>query len=517
MSAVKTSLSETLLFNIRLKTRRYKLTILSSFIVGLFAHAYMFSNQLPNFDGVINLFGKGATVSSGRWGLELLKLLIPNYSMPWPHGVFSLLLLTVSSILIIELFDFQNPISQILLPALMVCFPPQTDIFCFMFTSSCYAVSCFLSVLGVYLVCDGGRKKLWAIPCLVFSMSIYQAYIALSASLMLLFLIKLLLDAGEKTVVKQVFRLGLLELLVLGISLVIYRLSIPVSMKIWNISINEYANEVLYRGPSITEGIITAYRMFFFNLISRFNMMIVSRFSRDLHAAALLLGFAGMCCNQYHSKNIRNTALLFLCLLLLPAAICCMYIRAEWSLLHTRVLVGFASLYVLTFLGIEHIPLPLKNAGRDLCNCALCLVVVINCLFANRCYLKLELQYEQAYSLCTSIIAQVRSLPSFRSDLKLALYPSAGYYLSLPEEISSEEGDMAGTGPLLNKWLIPEAQNDGGFIHNFIDAGIPLADGEEAAALMRTEEAKAMPCYPEPGSIQVIGEYVLVKFTDELR
>ena len=39
-----------------------------------------------------------------------------------------------------------------------------------------------------------------------------------------------------------------------------------------------------------------------------------------------------------------------------------------------------------------------------------------------------------------------------------------------------------------------------------------MADPETTTALAETEEVQAMPCYPNAGSIRVVGDAVVVKF-----
>ena len=43
-------------------------------------------------------------------------------------------------------------------------------------------------------------------------------------------------------------------------------------------------------------------------------------------------------------------------------------------------------------------------------------------ILANRCYLKLFLEYENAYSLATSLVTQIRSLPGYRPEDKVVLF-----------------------------------------------------------------------------------------------
>ena len=59
-------------------TARDRLPFVSALIFGLAAHMFAFTNKLVNADEIESLFGKGATVTSGRWGLEAVKLIFPD-------------------------------------------------------------------------------------------------------------------------------------------------------------------------------------------------------------------------------------------------------------------------------------------------------------------------------------------------------------------------------------------------------------------------------------------------------
>ena len=82
---------------------RDKAPFLAAFLAGLAAHGYAFSNKLLNHDEIESLFGKGATITSGRWGLEPVKLLFPDWSMPWIYGLISLLLISAAACLMLRI------------------------------------------------------------------------------------------------------------------------------------------------------------------------------------------------------------------------------------------------------------------------------------------------------------------------------------------------------------------------------------------------------------------------------
>ena len=72
-----------------------KVPFLASFAAGLLAHGYAFTNKLVNHDEVESLFGKGATITSGRWGLEAIKFIFPDASTV-PVGSFLIISLHAS-------------------------------------------------------------------------------------------------------------------------------------------------------------------------------------------------------------------------------------------------------------------------------------------------------------------------------------------------------------------------------------------------------------------------------------
>ena len=101
--------------------RGYKLPFIATLLFGLAAHAFAMTNKLP-FDDEAS---KGTTTASGRYGLELLRLIMPDYSMPWIYGLISLLLISAAVCIIIKLFDIRSRVLQVLLGALPVPLPTQ--------------------------------------------------------------------------------------------------------------------------------------------------------------------------------------------------------------------------------------------------------------------------------------------------------------------------------------------------------------------------------------------------------
>ena len=155
----------------------------SAMIAGLLAHGFAFSNKLVNADEIATLFGKGVTAGSGRWGLELSRLLFPDISMPWIYGILCLLFLSTASCLLLRVLKIHTPLLRLLLPALIVSFPAQTATFSYMFTSPSYALAFLLAAASLRLTEGKGRYRFLAGGALlVLSVGTYQAYISLVSS-----------------------------------------------------------------------------------------------------------------------------------------------------------------------------------------------------------------------------------------------------------------------------------------------------------------------------------------------
>ncbi len=490
-----------------------RLPFFSSLIFGLIAHMFVITNKLPNHDDITYLFSKGATVSSGRWGLELLRYVIPDYSMPWLHGIVSLILLSFSICLIAELFQVNSRLGQILLSGLIISFPSQIGTFCYMYTSSCYAVAFLLCILAVREAAKIGWKHwLFSSLLIVLMLSIYQAYLSITSSLMLLLLIQELLTCGSENRALPVLKRGLLFVAILLVGFELYRLTITASLAVLGDSVNQYSNEAKEMAPGFPWSILTAYHFFFFNLISRYNMIIVSKSSRAVHFFCLGLAAVGIVSGLVRNKNMWNSLLLLICLALLPLSICCLYMAFYWNTLHTLVLYSFFTLYLLAVMAVEQFPARSVPAFRDLLYAAFAVILGINICFANRCYLKLFLEYENAYSLATTLVTQIRSVPDYKPEDRIVLFPAAGDALHFAPEFGTEEEaehDLMGI-----QFQLLTGYTEADFISRYIGAQMNILDYKEALHEITDRDWDRMPVYPAEGSIRRIeDDLIFVKFT----
>lgn len=488
--------------------RHNSIALFSALVFGLAAHMFAFTNKLLNADEVESLFGKGATVTSGRWGLEAVKLIFPDLSMPWLYGVVSLILLAVSACLIIRLFGIKSPLMQVLLAGMISAFPSQTGVFCFMFTSTAYALSFLFSVLSVWLFAKGGLcRRTGAAVLLALSLSIYQAYVAMTAALFVLVVIKRCMDRKGRVwdiLLFAVRALGMmLAALVLyyGISALVFRLS--------GAEFNDYVKDNVNEA-GIPGRIRMAYDFLFYTLSYREFALISGEASRYAHILCMGLCIVLMAMKSLamlRERNLPGALLMLICLALLPLAVYCMFLVMDKGSIHTLVLYSFVAFYVLAALLCDRLLAGAalwQRAGRDIIYVSLLLVLVSNVFFANECYTKLYLQYENAYSFYSVLLSRVQGTEGYDEGCKLAIIGRQDNKLTTFPEI--DLGYLM--GPSQNLINIYSREN---FLRRYMGTDIPLATDEEIAALESREEFKAMAEYPYYGSVAMIDNFVVVR------
>lgn len=497
------------------KARNYRTVLVSSFLFGLLAHGFAFTNKLVNHDEVASLFLKGATVESGRWGLGLLDSVFPNYSMPWIYGLFSIALLAIAGCFLVSLLNLQSRLLQGLLAGCVLTLPSLTGTFGYMFTAAPYALSFLLAVAAVWLM---AKRVLWknvlALGLMIGSLSIYQSYIAIAAALSVLVLFQALLR-GETAA--AVLRRGIWYLAFLLVSLGLYYCLTQIVLRVTGIRFGAYAQEsITFRLAELPERIGLAYSMFGKFFTESLHGLVPTALSRVLHGI-LLIVCLGLFLPRLLSRKRSVSQLLLMAVLLglLPLAINCMYLITAADSIHTLVLYSFFTVYLVPLIladpleasPVHKLTAAAQTLSANLLPIVLALVVTANIYISNEAYLNLHLRYENAFAFYTSLAAQIRQDPAFSPDTRLAVvgtYQSPEFYelhFSDTDRITGVHG------------FLPDGYALGDFLAYYIGLPIPLAGPEEVSRIQETPGFQAMPCYPYYGCMAVFDDVFVVKLS----
>lgn len=496
------------------KIRENKVPLLASFLIGLLAHMFAFSNKLVNHDDVFTLFFKGGTLSLGRWGLGLLDTIFPNYSMPWIYGILTIALMTAAICLIIHIFRIKSKVLQVLLAGAIITFPSLTGTFTYMFTVSSYAVSFLLAVAAVWMLNRDLKKNFVpAVIVMILSLSIYQSYVAVAASLLVLIIIREVLYEED---VLPLIQKGCLFVVFLIASLGIYYAATMVINRFFGPGFNSYAGGNLsFSFATIPMDIVDAYTTFFRYLTDGFRGLIPNDFCRVVHAlcfaaAGLLLVLWALAQKR---KRLPRIALLLSMLAVLPLAINCMHLFTTADAVHTLVLYSFVAIYVL-FAFLADACLELVPAGKWLRSIALNVVtfglaalIAANTYIANEAYLCLYLRYENAYAFYTTLVADLKMHPEFDEDTKLAVigtFDEPDFYLDkfyFSDHITGTDG------------FLPDIYSKDRFLEYYLGFPMEFASDEEIAQITASSQYEAMAVYPYYGCMEMIGDTFVVKLS----
>ncbi len=171
------------------------LAIWATFLFGFVVHLFSITNIIHNYDDVaVAIQGYGTGLTSGRWVLSLLGDFFLNHFGLWNvsylNSLAFLLLVALSASCVVRTFRINNKMSAILTGMLLICFPTATSTLFFKYTVAFYGLAIFLSVVTVYFA-DRGKMG-WIILsglCTAVSLGIYQAYLPVTISLMILLLL----------------------------------------------------------------------------------------------------------------------------------------------------------------------------------------------------------------------------------------------------------------------------------------------------------------------------------------
>ena len=131
--------------------KEWKLAFFSALIIGMLAHIYKFTNTLPNHDALYNMYSNQNMIRSGRWLLTPACIISSYFDLPWITGFLAIVFLGLSAVVLVELFELDNPAVIILVSGLTVTFPAVTETFFYEYTSDGYMFAMFIASCAVLI------------------------------------------------------------------------------------------------------------------------------------------------------------------------------------------------------------------------------------------------------------------------------------------------------------------------------------------------------------------------------
>jgi len=506
----------------------YRYTFWSTFFVGMLTHLYILTNKLPTFDDMLCLNSFGGSFSLGRWFLGMLGLvkykIFGNYSMPMLNGTLAVFLVAVFACLVNAVLENENVLTAILTGIMLVVFPTIAGNLSFMFTGYYYSLAMVLLGFGLLLISK--RKKVWMLIfggfLLTLSLAIYQAYYPLGIGLALIILI---LDAlkGDKSF-SELFVEALWYLAGLLLGLLFYFPLNQLWLKIMHMEMGTHKGVDHMSQISLKElprQIVLTYQGFFKIFSENYygitgNIWIRSAIIVLLVGALFLLIRRSI--QMLKEKKYLVCVLLWVFIFLFPIGIHSIYIMVEEQYLYTLMIYADVLLFIFPLVLCEKsVKLERMNEKISwtvgIVNWVITLTVMFSGVFYiyqdNAAYLEAELSLSAAKSYYTTLIAQIKSLKGYREEMEVVLIGENQD--STIYEIRREFFRDIEIGGIYETDRVVKGIDKGRFMKYYCgyDQNITTDDSG-----IKEEEWHDMPCYPNEGSVKIVGEKIIVKFSD---
>lgn len=506
-----------------------RIALITAIVVGIITHITMMTETIMSQDGIWNSMQYSRAgdwvIALGRWGIELAGRLNNFVAIPSITTMLCLFLMAVSTVFIVDIFNFKSKYSALFTGMIMVVSPCLTATMLYVYTSVAYCVNMLLAILAIWFIYKFKYKKIGIVIsalCFMFSLSIYQSYMGVTVGLcIMLSIIELLKDNSK---IKDVFiNIGKTVLAVLSGGILYYILT----MLILNLTGIDMAT---YKGAesfgikeifaSLGTNILNAYKNFvefFFKDVIVYN----TNYRRDIWYTLFFIGFIvtfivklAKLKVETKKEKIFKIVLASLMVLLMPIGLNIINIVAVGTEIYA--LTATQMILVIPFVLALVESLEILNSIKW--------IILISCmcicgtyyLSDSASYSALKLTYNQAYSSTMRVFDRIETTPGYEKDMPLLLagiignnnYPRTmnlyGYTIG---ELANNTVFHGTYGGQIGTWI--------NYMRVFFGLDIQMCDPDTYYRIVTGEDYKDMEMFPAEDSIRIIDGVVVVKLSEE--
>ena len=508
--------------------KEYVICVVSVFVFGFLAHMFKFTNYLPNYDSIPSYYSAENTIHLGRCFLILGCGVSSFYDIPWVIGLLSLMYLSVSVIGITKILKLRNPLSLVLVSAIMVTFPAVTCTFAFMYTADGYFLAMMLATLAIYLaLCRKSKRSLVAAALMLcFSFGMYQAYILYAMVLVLVYgLQRMLLDDCK---VSGLLREYIRPLIAGACGAILYVVSYNVLLRLENVALSDYQGITGMGLPDLQQFIDGVYQSFhdYFSFLFYSERGITLYIVMNVIVTCLLI--VGVLAVVFRRKRYQTPGKLVLSVVLagfIPLCTYFYYFISKAMLYHTVMLESIALFYVFlivlfergVFWDIKDVETEEKSRRKQYEKgyrwavfIALVLVVYNFILTANIVYARMQTSYERSLAVISRMADRIEQLPEYENGevTKLAV---VGVLPGSNETIHNFPPDLDGTVP---NYIMRIQRDYVILLDRYGGISLENATTGELSAILQTDIYAGMEDWPSVESVAVVGDTVVLRLSE---
>lgn len=411
-----------------------KYAFISAFLMGIITHLPAFVNDMPNHDGLASVYFDQNMITSGRWFLTVACGISSYFTLPWLIGILSLLWISITCVILVELFEIKSPLHAIIVSALFVTFPALASTYAYIYTADGYMFAMFLAVLAVYLTKKyPSRGFIFGGICLAFSMGTYQAYLSVTMLLALFILCGFYLtEASIKE--KAIYTLKTVGMGAIGVAL--YYIILQILLRVEGVTLADYQGisgmtSLLGDPVSVLKHIYTDFVSFIIggNVLSNNIFSIVA-----LALLAVLSIIAAFSFANYHSlfKKPLFCLIALIVIALVPLFANVILIISPDVNYHLLMRYQYVLIIIAFFAGLmkrsEDFSMgsKLDRAGQWIV-IAIGLVLSVNYMVTDNIgYSNLQKRYEKTYAYCLRLADRIEQTPGYYTGMPVVMIGVVG-------------------------------------------------------------------------------------------
>lgn len=507
------------------------LCVIATFAWGLVTHAYIFLHSSFSHDS-LNEFN--AAVFGNAWRIQLGRIFVPAYrflvreaiTLPWLIGVLSLLYISAAVFLTVKLFGIRSRLLTALIAGVYTANITVTATAAtYIHDLDCNMLALALAVLAVYLWKRFHKGFLYGMLPLCVSMGLYQSYLSVAITLVILYLVLQLLDGHPFA---EVFGKGLKSLGMIVGAGVLYYLAIQLVCRITGLSLvsgtYNSMDSILSRPvPEILYTVVTGYIQVGYKLCTA-----VSAYPGGLVLAVhiVMVGISGAVVLfriVQREIGVPEKLLALLLLALVPLGMNVTYILTggmSHDLMQFAFWLAYLFVLLIAWWAVDRKLLrkPVLQYGQRCAAVGLVFVVLWgNVQTANAAYLKKDLEQQASLSLLTRIVYRMEDCPGYVTGQTPVVFvgmPDA----ALENQVAGFERLYEMVGNEIGYALGVAGQSYyQAYFDNVLQNPAVMADEGTWFRFRKDDRVAAMPCYPAEGSVGMLDGVMIVKLGERFR
>jgi len=494
------------------------IAVFAGVICGVITHLFGMVNILHNCDDIAQQpTGYGSGITSGRWLLQILGDFMDfwggNYNLPVVNGLIFIVLLALSAAVFVSVLQIRNKGLAALAGMLFVVFPPVYSTMSFRYTVIYYGIAILMSCLAAWIIGKCRFDFLISALLTAGSLGIYQAYVPLTVSMFVMMLIRQALE--EKESLWTLIRRGLYYCASLALGLIFYLVFLKIGLALTGEVLSDYRG-IDQMGAATVADLPNILK----ETVYLFCMMPLKDYcglasTKLIKLVYLLLGagtaaIVGFILLKKMKKPLHKLFILALCAIF-PVAANFVVVMCPDSLLYTLMLYGMVMVPCLPIILADW--LLTEYNGKMVLTIAAKTVGILTAILVfgysygtNVNYTAQHYANRQVENYLNSMVAQVRMTKGFDTSKKWAMIGK----IQDPLLLSWWQYEMTYGGVDFTQMMI-NRESWFEWIRHYYGYTFPMAEEADLESLSAMEEVRNMPCWPNAGSIQVIGDFVVIK------